>query len=189
MIDWENVAKTQGCSTLKIFSKRLEYIWEAVKYENFVFSFRNVLAVETYKRLSRILNDKEWEIKTTMREIMQKNKKKIKRKITAMVDKDNSTAKKKIEQITEEAVENINDYITDSIKELLTCIQHYFNCPGCDEEDCDEEVRNRQFLRDYKGEFEHDIVRFMRALEEEISQSTKNSCSGAVISPGQCKNG
>ena len=79
----------------------------------------------------------------------------------------------------------MNNYIKESIKELLACIRHYFHCPGCSEKDCDEEVRNRQFLRDYKGEFEHDIWRFMKALEEEISQSTKKSCSGVVITSRQ----
>ena len=169
----ENVAKEKRC-TLADFAKWLECIWEAVKYENFVFSFRNVLAVEAYKRLSRILSDKEWEIKKTMREDMEKKRKEIKSKITTMVDKDNITAMEMIEQMTEKADENITNYVRLSIDELLACILHYFNCPGCPEKNCDEEVRNRQFLRDYKREFEHDIWRFMRALEEEISQSTKN---------------
>ena len=170
----ENVATKKHCSTLGDFSKWLESIWEAVKYENFVFSFRNVLAVEAYKRLSRILNDKEWKIKRIMRDNMDKKTKEIKSKITTIAQKDSCTAMKTIEQMTEKADENITDYVRVSIKELLTCIRHYFQCPGCQEKDCDEEVRNRQFLRDYKGEFEHDIVRFMRALEEEISQSIKN---------------
>ena len=61
----ERLAKhlKKNCSTIMDFSKWLELIWEAVKYENFVFSFRNIMAVEAYKRLSGILNDKEWEIK------------------------------------------------------------------------------------------------------------------------------
>ena len=170
----ENVVKKKRCTTLADFSKWLESIWEAVKYENFVFSFRNVLAVEAYKRLSTILNDKEWEIKKTMRENMERKKKEIKSKITTMASNDNNTAMEKIEKMTEKANENITNYVRLSIEELLACIRHYFQCPGCPEKDCDEEVRNRQFLRDYKREFEYDIWRFMRALEEEMSQSTKN---------------
>ena len=170
----ENVTTKKCCSTLEDFSKWLESIWEAVKYENFVFSFRNVLAVEAYKRLSRILNDKEWEIKRTMRDNMDKKMKEIKSKITTIAQKDNCTSMKTIEHMTEKADENINKCVKVSIKELFTCIHHYFQCPGCPEKDCDEEVRNRQFLRDYKGEFERDIWRFMRTLQEEINQSIKN---------------
>ena len=164
----ETVSRKKHCSTLEDFSKWLEVIWEAVKYENFVFSFRNVLAVEAYKSLSRILNDKQWEIKKTMREKMEEKKREIKDKL--MTEKDNNKIIKTIENITDKAVENI----TDSIQRLLDCIRHYFQCPGCQEKDCCEEVRNRQFLRDYKGEFEHDIWRFLKTLEEEIRQTAKS---------------
>ena len=170
----ENVVQRKHCSTLEDFSKWLESIWEAVKYENFVFSFRNVLAVEAYKSLSRILTDKEWKIKMTMRENVENTKREIKDEIMNAADKDSTKAMKNIEQMTCEADENIHDNIKTRIKELVISIRHYFHCPGCSERDCNEKVRNRQFLRDYKGEFEHDIWRFMRALEEEMSQSTKN---------------
>ena len=73
----ETFVKKKPCSTLGDFSKWMESIWEAVKCENFVFSFRNVLTVEAYKGLLRILDDKEWDIKTTMRDNVEKNKRKI----------------------------------------------------------------------------------------------------------------
>ena len=162
----ETVVRKKHCSTLEDFSKWLKSIWEAVKYENFVFSFRNVLAVEAYKSLSRILNDKEWEIKKMMRVSMDKKKKEIKDKLTTQ--KDNSKMMDTIENMTKETLEKIKG----RIQNLLSCIRHYFHCPGCQE--CSEEVRNRQFLRDYKGEFEHDIWRFMQSLEEEMNQTAKN---------------
>ena len=164
----EKVGKEKQYSTLEDFSKWLEDIWEAIKYENFVFSFRNVLAVEAYKRLSRILNDKEWEIKKTMREKMEAKKKEKKDKI--MKENDKNTVKKTIDVLVETAIENVADYSD----KLSTCIGHYFDCPGCQREDCSKEVKNRQFLRDYKGEFLRDIWRFMKELEEEMSQSAKN---------------
>ena len=164
----ENVVKKKLCSTLQDFSKWMVEIWEAVKYENFVFSFRNVLAVEAYKRLSTILNDKEWKIKTTIREEIEKKKKEI--KDAFMTEKDSDTAKSMIDNMTGEVTKNI----TDMTQNLWTCISHYFHCPGCQGKDCSQEVRNRQFLRDYKGHFEHDILKFRMALEEEIDQSGKS---------------
>ena len=74
----KHVTEVKGCSTLDDFSKWLEEIWETVKYENFVFNFRNVLAMETYKRLSEIFNDKQWEIKKDMRQSIELTKKQIK---------------------------------------------------------------------------------------------------------------
>ena len=164
----ENVVKKKLCSTLQDFSKWMVEIWEAVKYENFVFSFRNVLAVEAYKRLSTILNDKEWEIKKTIREEIEKKKKEI--KDAFMTEKDSDTVKSMIDNMTGEVTKNI----TDMTQNLWTCISHYFHCPGCQGKDCSQEVRNRQFLRDYKGHFEHDILKFRTALEEEIDQSGKS---------------
>ena len=164
----ENVVKKKLCSTLQDFSKWMVEIWEAVKYENFVFSFRNVLAVEAYKRLSTILNDKEWEIKKAIREEIEKKKKEI--KDAFMTEKDSDTAKSMIDNMTGEAIKNI----TDMTQNLWTCISHYFHCPGCQGKDCSQEVRNRQFLRDYKGHFEHDILKFRKTLEEEIDQSEKS---------------
>ena len=164
----ESVVQRKQCSTLEDFSKWLVVIWEAIKYENFVFSFRNVLAVEAYKRLSRILNDKEWNIKKTTRETMDKTKKEFRDKL--MTEKDNNRVMKAIDIIKDKVLEDTRHLS----QRLWTCICHYFDCPGCQENDYSEEVRNRQFLRDYKGYFQHDILRFMNTLEEEISQSTKS---------------
>ena len=128
----------------------------------------NVLAVEAYKRLSRILKDKEWEIKKMMRENMDKKKKEI--KDILMTETDNNRVLTSIDTM----VGKVFQKITSRIDKLSACIDHYFHCPGCPEKDCSEEVRNRQFLRDYKGEFQHDIWRFMRTSEEEIKQTAKN---------------
>ena len=44
-------------------SKRLEDLWNAIKYENFVLSFKNVLAVEAHKKLTKVFKDEQWTIK------------------------------------------------------------------------------------------------------------------------------
>ena len=98
----ESVAQKKHCTTLKDFSRWLEVIWEAVKYENFVFIFRNVLAVEAYTRLSRILNDREGEIKTTMRKNMEKKKKEFKDKL--LTEKDTNRVRNTIDIINEKAL-------------------------------------------------------------------------------------
>ena len=120
----ETVSKKKHFSTLEDFSKWLEVIWEAVKYENFVFSFRSVLAVEAYKRLSRILNDKEWEIKKTMREDMEKKKKEIKDKLLA--EKDSNKIMKTIENVTEKALKNIADDIQTPFSLHSSLLQLYW---------------------------------------------------------------
>ena len=170
----ETFVKKKPCSTLGDFSKWMEIIWEAVKYENFAFSFRNVLTVEAYRGLLTILDHKEWDIKTTMRDNMEKKKKKIRNELVSRADNDNdnTTMMTKIENMTGKVDKKMAYYIRCSIKTLFCCIDHYFHCSGC--MDCNKEVRNRDLLQDYKAQFEHEILRFQKALEEEMSQSTKN---------------
>ena len=160
------VTKEKGCSTLVDFSKWLQEIWKAVKYENFVFSFRNVLAMETYKRISKIFNDKQWKIKKNMRQSMELTKKQIKDETLTKPEKGNDRLK--IQNMKKKADQDVNS----NTHTLLESIMHYFKCSGCTE--CSPEVRNRHFLKDYRSGFEHDIGRFGETLKEEMNQSVEN---------------
>ena len=162
----KHVTKEKGCSTLDDFSKWLHEIWEAVKYENFVFSFRNVLAMETYKRLSKIFNDKQWEIKKAMRQSIELAKKQIKDETLTKSEKGNYGHK------IQNMKKKTNQTVDSNIQTLSESIMHYFECSGCTE--CSPEVRNRHFLKDYKSGFGHDIERFEETLKEEINQSVEN---------------
>ena len=130
----ETVGYSKSYSTLEDFSKWLDAIWEAVKYENFVFSFRNVLAVEAYKRLSEILNNKQWEIKKEVRNNIDRKKMEIKDEL--MAEKDKNKVTRMIDNMVMKGRENISNHI----QRLLACIRHYFTCSGC--QDCSKDVRN-----------------------------------------------
>lgn len=45
------------------FSKRLDELWEAIKYEHFILSFKNVLAVEAHRKLTKVFKDEQWALK------------------------------------------------------------------------------------------------------------------------------
>ena len=167
-------SRSKNCSSLKDFADWIRKVWEAIKYESFVFSFRNVLAIEAYNKLTRIFNDKQWEIKMKMRTDMEEKKKEVQNVLITMGHEDNTKVMDKIETMIENTSESTNKFIKTSIKKLSSCLHHYFQCLGCQKEDCSEEVRNRQYLRDYKGDFDHDITRFFRALEDEVGQSARN---------------
>ena len=49
----KEVAKTKEFPTFGQFGSWLDQIWRAIKYENFVFSFKNVFAIEAYNKLKR----------------------------------------------------------------------------------------------------------------------------------------
>ncbi|KAG7496059.1 hypothetical protein JOB18_011164 [Solea senegalensis] len=48
------------------FESWMSSLWEAVKHENFIFSFRNSLVAEAYMRLCTEFNKWEWEVKESM---------------------------------------------------------------------------------------------------------------------------
>ena len=55
--------KQKSMSRIEDFTKRLHELWEAIKFENFVFSFKNVLAFEAHKKLTREFDKEQWEMK------------------------------------------------------------------------------------------------------------------------------
>ncbi|XP_075910493.1 interferon-induced very large GTPase 1-like isoform X2 [Petromyzon marinus] len=55
--------KTQRASTLKDFSTWIGSIWEAVKKENFIFSFKNSLVADAYNQLCIQYTGWEWEFR------------------------------------------------------------------------------------------------------------------------------
>ncbi|XP_041926608.1 interferon-induced very large GTPase 1-like isoform X2 [Alosa sapidissima] len=57
--------KTSG-SNIKDFLEWTKSLWNAVKYENFIFSFRNSLVADAYMRLCTEYNKWEWDFKKHM---------------------------------------------------------------------------------------------------------------------------
>ncbi|XP_062372193.1 up-regulator of cell proliferation-like [Sardina pilchardus] len=57
--------KTSG-SNIKDFLEWTKSLWNAVKYENFIFSFRNSLVADAYMRLCTEYNKWEWDFKKYM---------------------------------------------------------------------------------------------------------------------------
>ncbi|KAF3832275.1 hypothetical protein F7725_025940 [Dissostichus mawsoni] len=55
--------KTDDVSQIPEFLKWIESLWKAVKYENFIFSFRNTLVAHAYDNLCKEFNQWEWEFK------------------------------------------------------------------------------------------------------------------------------
>ena len=49
-------------------------MWEAIKYENFVPSFKNVLAVEAQRKLSKLFDEEQWYLKREIQEMIQQEK-------------------------------------------------------------------------------------------------------------------
>uniref|UniRef100_UPI00398F465C interferon-induced very large GTPase 1-like n=1 Tax=Pristiophorus japonicus TaxID=55135 RepID=UPI00398F465C len=64
-------------STISEFIEWTKSLWKAVKYENFIFSFRNSLVAEAYKELSVKYTDLEWELRREIHSFVEMAENKI----------------------------------------------------------------------------------------------------------------
>ena len=119
--------KQKSMSRIEDFTKRLHELWEAIKFENFVFSFKNVLAFEAHKTLTREFDKEQWEMKCEVW-------KKTKEEETAITKEVNSTNSEiNLRDLVEESVEDITQFIEVTGEKMEQNMLHYFNCTnGCD---------------------------------------------------------
>ncbi|XP_072331425.1 interferon-induced very large GTPase 1-like isoform X2 [Scyliorhinus torazame] len=64
-------------STISEFMEWTKSLWKAVKYENFIFSFRNSLVAEAYKELSIKYTDLEWELRKEIHSFVEMEENRI----------------------------------------------------------------------------------------------------------------
>ena len=152
--------------TFDEFAKRLNELWEAIKYENFVLSFKNVLAVEAHRKLSKVFDDEQWKLKREIREIVQREEHVIENDIKG------GNTDKTVRQLIESSLLEITNSLTSKIAEMEERITHYFQCAGCDE--CNAAVTNRHLLANNEKEFHDDIRMLKRSLAREIESTMRH---------------
>ena len=152
--------------TFHEFAKRLNELWEAIKYENFVLSFKNVLAVEAHRKLSKVFDDEQWELKREIREIVQREEHVIENDIKG------GNTEQTVRQLIESSLLEITNSLTSKTAEVEERITHYFQCAGCD--DCNAAVTNRHLLVNSEKEFHDDIRMLKRSLTREIESTMRH---------------
>ena len=148
--------------TFEDFTERLKDLWDGIKFENFVFSFRNVLAVEAHRRLASVFNQEQWALKREFREMKEDHERNIEWEIM-------SEGSKALRSLVESSKLKLLEYLDAKIGELRIRIQHYFQCPGC--LDCNAAVKNRHLLANNEKEFEDEVNWLKRTLERELDSA------------------
>ena len=143
-------------------AKRLDDLWNAIKYENFVLSFRNVLAVEAHKKLTKIFKEEQWAIKRELREMIQQEECIIENEIKGHM-------RKTLRQLVENSNRKMAEFIQSKTAAVEKKIMHYFRCAGCNE--CSAEVTNRHLLANNEKEFEDEIKSLGRTLTKEVNSA------------------
>ena len=164
IIQSKHLGNRNMCGTLTDFAMRVSELWEAIKYENFVLSFRNVLAIEAHRKMQTIFDDAEWDVKKDVRT-------KIKEEININEnDMKDPHRKKTIPQMTNESTKILEEYVAIKITDMKERIQHYFDCNGCHE--CESRnIEKRHLLADHQVEFQDDIDTLKKTLSKEANNA------------------
>ena len=165
IVDMQKKQK-KGVSTFGDISKRLDELWDAIKYENFVLSFKNVLAVEAHRKLSKVFDEEQWNLKREIRELV-----KLKIHVIENEVKSGKSART-VKQLTESSLQELINCLTSRTAEIEETIMHYFQCAGCD--GCSAAVANRHLLSDNEKEFQDDVRILKRALVREVESTMEN---------------
>ena len=147
-------------------ASRLEDLWEAIKFENFVLGFKNVLAVEAHGELTKIFNKKQWAIKRVIRDMIQEENNKIENEIL------HGQSSQPVAHLTEASRNKLSAEIHDRTSELEKEVGHYFQCGGC--EKCDATVANRKLLANNEKEFADEVAALRRTLVREVDIAFEN---------------
>ena len=149
--------------TFEDFAQRLKDLWDGIKYENFVFSFRNVLAVEAHRTLTGVFNKEQWALKREFRAMKEKEDCNVEKEIRS------EYGSKALKPLVESSKLKLLEYLDASIETMRVRIQHYFQCPGCT--DCNSAVKNRHLLANNEKEFEDEVNWLRRTLERELDSA------------------
>ena len=158
--------KQKTMATFEDYTMRLDELWDAIKYENFVLSFKNVLAVEAHRKVTKIYDEEQWKMKRELRENIQQTEHCVENEIIG------GNLRKTISQVVDTYRENLVKILIVKIGEVEKMVMHYFQCLGCNE--CDTDVKNRHLIADNEKEFKDEIRTLQRALNREIDGSMDN---------------
>ncbi|XP_072406616.1 interferon-induced very large GTPase 1-like [Chiloscyllium punctatum] len=184
----ENTKKRKP-STISEFIQWTKSLWTAVKYENFIFSFRNSLVAEAYKDLSVVYTDVEWDLRKEIHSFLGRAQNRIfntnqdpgeeavslKSELIVFLDEQKRKALQKLKEYysTGHNTNLVEKYREDFIQstESLIIERHIYV-----DRKCDEAVQRRralQKLNDIKENYKNQIEEEVNKLLQQYSQENK----------------
>ncbi|XP_030417831.1 up-regulator of cell proliferation-like isoform X2 [Gopherus evgoodei] len=144
------------------FVKWVESLWNAVKHENFIFSFRNSLVAEAYNQLSMKYSEWEWHFRKEIylwvseKETVIQNQTSEKLQADALSMLENE-AQEKLQHEKQKVLDNLQDYFESG-------------------------VSNLHLIEKYREDF----IRSATCLRNELESYSENKCEEAIrIRKGQ----
>ncbi|XP_078508789.1 interferon-induced very large GTPase 1-like isoform X2 [Lissotriton helveticus] len=139
--------KTRTAQDIPSFIEWLKSLWNAVKHERFIFSFRNSLAAAAYNQLSRTYGDWEWAFRKEVQEL-------ITRGVTKIQNQSPDQAENAFKEIKLEADKKI--YQKGQV--ILKDLEDYFKSGAT----------NVRLVEEYKGDFILSAQRLQQELKNTL---------------------
>ncbi|KAG2464482.1 GVIN1 GTPase, partial [Polypterus senegalus] len=165
--------------TISDFIILMEDFSNAVKSEDFIFSFQNSLAAVTYSKLSSEYSDWKWEIQQSFTEWKEKAERRIKN--CEEIDNLVSELKSEVDELARkqelEALEKLQAYFTSDANngKLIEKYKHLFEgniktlcleCKGNAVRKCEEFIKLHQSLTDFKNL----IKKYIGEIEQKVNE-------------------
>uniref|UniRef100_A0A673W4H0 Interferon-induced very large GTPase 1-like n=2 Tax=Salmo trutta TaxID=8032 RepID=A0A673W4H0_SALTR len=166
----EDFLKIQKNDDLTHFMKWTQNLWESVKFENFIFSFKNSLVADAYSKLCTEYNDWEWTFQKEMESWMFGAKNKISNFGMTGLNPTMSTVRDLLKILMTEANENLE---VGEMKIQDNLVKYF--------EKQDDHVN---LVERYKEGFKSSVT----MLRQETENTVRNTLYGAVeIKEGKIK--
>ncbi|CAK6981907.1 up-regulator of cell proliferation-like, partial [Scomber scombrus] len=154
--------KTNPSSEVSLIPEFLEWIrslWKAVKYENFIFSFRNTLVAQAYDNLCKEFSQWEWQFK---KEILSWQKEAE----LEILNSDNESEFQHFNELAESKKLEVSEKITSEKRKMEENLTNYYKKKG----------QNVNLIEKYKIDFSNSIS----SLAKEIQYSVNNKLDCAL---------
>ncbi|KAG9466989.1 hypothetical protein GDO78_015796 [Eleutherodactylus coqui] len=149
--------KTQNApSNIQDFITWVESLWNAVKHEKFIFSFRNSLVADAYGKLSMQFSLWEWEFNKKICKWINNTENNIKNQMAECVDK----------EIYDQCRHDLNQLLIEGESKMSEQLENYF----------ENKTENVHLVERYREEFRLSI----ESLKKELERKAISKCDNAV---------
>eukprot|EP00061_Rhincodon_typus_P013039 g39161.t1 len=137
------------------FTEWMKSLWNAVKYENFIFSFRNSLVADAYSQLSLTYSEWEWQFRKIIHSQVEKAENNI-----------GNHPLDQLDDLYQTLIRETSEALQTQKEMILTHLDEYFN----------SKVENIHLVEKFKTDF----TLSAESLQNELEIYSKRKCEDAI---------
>ncbi|XP_026517513.1 interferon-induced very large GTPase 1-like, partial [Terrapene carolina triunguis] len=140
---------------IPLFTKWVKSLWNAVKHENFIFSFRNSMVAEAYNQLCLRYSEWEWELRKEMH--------------LWVCDQETAIQNQPCNELPDARnfKQEAQEKLQQGEKRIVKCLQRYF----------ESGARNRHLIEKYREDF----IRSTKRLKTQLEHYSASKCEDAIL--------